>query len=374
MIRRLAHAAGEERLADRVVDLVRARVEEILALQVHARKSRRLAESSRVEEWGGPPREITKLAVQLLAKRRIAPCLIVSRGQVEHGRKERLGNVGAAELAEATGPCFLGWRAHGAHDRLGRSLSAARMRSMKARTFSGLFLPHLDSSLLEASTPKGRTSRIRGGHVLGVETARHDEPPAMLDAQLGPGPVGDQPGSTGHRVRVGVEEVRVKRHHGKLRRIGQNGPAKHVPHLQVRWGFEFHPARHLNGAEVELPRDRHDHLRPLGREHADHVSVGRDVASNLPRAIERDAARALGEHESDRIGARIESHPCVGHARNPTDLDPGSHAFGFPPGGAPTPSNSRRASAGLSARRSASPTSTASAPTRSNASISARVR
>jgi len=59
----LPHPPREERLADGVVDLVRARVEEILALEINAPEPDCLAEAHGVRERRRPPRERGELAL-----------------------------------------------------------------------------------------------------------------------------------------------------------------------------------------------------------------------------------------------------------------------------------------------------------------------
>ena len=62
---RLAHALGEQRLADGVVDLVRAGVVQVLALEVDLRAAELFAPASRVIERARTADEVLELALEL---------------------------------------------------------------------------------------------------------------------------------------------------------------------------------------------------------------------------------------------------------------------------------------------------------------------
>ena len=67
----LAHALREQRLAERVVDLVRAGVREILALQEDARAAERRAQAPRLVERRRAPDVSAQQVLELLMERRI---------------------------------------------------------------------------------------------------------------------------------------------------------------------------------------------------------------------------------------------------------------------------------------------------------------
>ena len=100
----LAHAPGQQRLPERGVDLVRAGVRQILALEVEPRGIRAgqpLGQPRRGRERRRPAGVRVQQAVELRAEG-----VVVSRrleGRLELGERghERLGDVLAAELAEA---------------------------------------------------------------------------------------------------------------------------------------------------------------------------------------------------------------------------------------------------------------------------------
>ena len=95
-----AQALGEQRLAERVVDLVRAGVREILALEPHFRAPG-LRQLVRVRERGGTSDPARELARELgLEVRRVQVLLDAGFEFLERG-EQRLGDVTAAERAEA---------------------------------------------------------------------------------------------------------------------------------------------------------------------------------------------------------------------------------------------------------------------------------
>ena len=117
---RLAEPAREQRLAQCVVDLVRAGVREILALQVQAQARGNCAlpracrglrefrgcelqdsrrEPVRAVERRGPARKRREQLAQLGPEARVVTELVVRRLQLGEGGHERLGDVPATELA-----------------------------------------------------------------------------------------------------------------------------------------------------------------------------------------------------------------------------------------------------------------------------------
>src|SRR5438445_35215 len=97
----LPHPRREERLADRTVDLVRARVREILALEEDAREADRFREARRVGEWRGPSDPVAQETRELVLESGLRPCREPGRLELRDGRHERLRQVLAAELAVA---------------------------------------------------------------------------------------------------------------------------------------------------------------------------------------------------------------------------------------------------------------------------------
>jgi hypothetical protein len=146
---RLAHADGEQDLADAVVDLVCAGVVELFALEVDFRAfsggcagAEMLGQALGEIERAGPPDVVLQQVVELCAEFRIVPRRPVFPFEVEDQRHQRLGHVASAELAEMA--VFVGQVAQGVgcarigcHDpprlaeRAGEVQSFARLRQSR---------------------------------------------------------------------------------------------------------------------------------------------------------------------------------------------------------------------------------------------------
>ena len=98
---RLAHALREERLAERVVDLVRAGVREVLALEPDLRAARVRREPRRGRELRRAPDELAQQPVDLAEERGVRPRLAVGGVELLERREERLGDIAPAERPEA---------------------------------------------------------------------------------------------------------------------------------------------------------------------------------------------------------------------------------------------------------------------------------
>jgi hypothetical protein len=98
---RLAHPLGEQRLAHDVVELVRARVGQVLPLEQHPhpqalRQARALGHRRRTAAV------VAQQPVELGAERRVRPRIVETLLELEARRHQRLGDEAAPELAEAT--------------------------------------------------------------------------------------------------------------------------------------------------------------------------------------------------------------------------------------------------------------------------------
>ena len=108
----LAHALGQQGLAEHVVDLVRAGVVQVLPLEQQGAaelvgQARGLVEPRRAAGV------VAQQAVELGAERRVGPRVAERLVELGAGQHERLGDVAPAELAEAAG------RPRVTHHRLG---------------------------------------------------------------------------------------------------------------------------------------------------------------------------------------------------------------------------------------------------------------
>jgi hypothetical protein len=96
----LSHAAREQRLADGVVDLVRAGVVEVLALDVDAGAAAFLGQSFRKIDWARTPDVVLQLMPELGLERRVLARALVGDAQLVERRGERLGDEHAAVRPE----------------------------------------------------------------------------------------------------------------------------------------------------------------------------------------------------------------------------------------------------------------------------------
>src|SRR5205823_5770140 len=94
----LPHPLREERLADGAVDLVRARVREVLALEEHAAQADGLREARRVRERRRAADPVAQNTVELTLERGVSAGLVPRGLEVGDGQHERLGEVLPAEL------------------------------------------------------------------------------------------------------------------------------------------------------------------------------------------------------------------------------------------------------------------------------------
>ncbi len=91
---------GEERLAERVVDLVRARVGEVLTLEQDLRPTDVRAQPLGAGARGGASSEAPLHLVQLAPEGRVAAKGEVRLGELRNRWDQHLRNIGAAELPE----------------------------------------------------------------------------------------------------------------------------------------------------------------------------------------------------------------------------------------------------------------------------------
>ncbi len=96
----LAHALGQQDLADAVVDLVRAGVVQVFALEVDLRAAELLGQALGEVQRAGAANVVTLEIGQLLEEGRIALGLLVLGGQLVNQRHQGFGDELAAEAAE----------------------------------------------------------------------------------------------------------------------------------------------------------------------------------------------------------------------------------------------------------------------------------
>ena len=241
----LPHFAGKQRLADRVVDLVRAGVGEVLALQVDPAPDP-LGEPVGAIERRRPTDVVAKQGVELPPELRVVaggrPC----GGQLVQRSDQNLGDVAAAVGAEAL---LDRRRAHATT----RGSTDPRWALSKNPAISAWSLtPGSASTPLATSTANGRAAAIPSATFSGVR------PPARIsgtserrpDEQL---PVEALTGAAGGPRPVGVEQVEVGA-------VGLGGPDV---------GAAAHPQR-LDHLAAGPPRGLLAEGRPLVAVELDH--------------------------------------------------------------------------------------------------------
>ena len=97
---RLAEALGEERLADAVVDLVRARVVQVLAFQPDLRAARFFGPALRVVDGGRPANVVLELIVEFGDERGIVAVMGVLLAELVECADQRFGDEHAAVRTE----------------------------------------------------------------------------------------------------------------------------------------------------------------------------------------------------------------------------------------------------------------------------------
>ena len=174
----LAHALGQQRLAERVVELVRAGVVEVLALQIHrpARRARRAGARGTAASGARRSRAAARPARRGSSGRyaRRLPRLL----ELRERRHQRLGHELAAVGPEAmlergARPC---WRSRRLTDRRRLGCACACATAAKnARSRSGSLCPGAASVPLAVSTAYGCTTAIASATFSGAEAAAEDQ-------------------------------------------------------------------------------------------------------------------------------------------------------------------------------------------------------
>src|SRR5690606_28548581 len=97
---RLAHVAGQQRLANAVIDLVCARMVEVFALEPDLRAAQFARPALGVVHGAGPPDEVLEFVVEGLDELGVEPAPVVSGTQFGKRVHQRFGDEHAAILAE----------------------------------------------------------------------------------------------------------------------------------------------------------------------------------------------------------------------------------------------------------------------------------
>src|SRR5437667_355774 len=152
------HTLRQQPLPEHVVDLVRARMTEVLALEVDPRAAAVLGEPGGFVQGRRPACVVARER----REPRVEPGVTLRRRvralQLDERAHERLGDEPAAVAAEVPA-------------RVGQPRHACFAAAMKSRSFTGSFLPGAASTPEFTSTPYGRATAIASATLSGVRPA-----------------------------------------------------------------------------------------------------------------------------------------------------------------------------------------------------------
>src|SRR5262249_37331305 len=151
----LAHAAGKQNLPQAIVDLVRAGVVQLIALQVNLRPAQVLGQARGEIERARAAGVVRVEGRELLVKLRVRLGGGVPGLKVEDQRHQRFGDEAAAVEAEESALVRPGAKRvlrNGCHD--AASWANDRALAMNARISSGDFTPGAVSTPEDTSTPE----------------------------------------------------------------------------------------------------------------------------------------------------------------------------------------------------------------------------
>ena len=328
MTRRAPSALREQHLAERVVDLVRAGVREVFALEPHRRRPSAATSPRACGERRGPAGPGLQLRVELREELRVAQVLGSRCLEPLERRDERLRHVAAAERTvaaalvreparRATSSSSDPFRGSGCAFIARWPRACVRAAWTKRRISSMPLMPGAISTPRETSTPNGVTITYEGADVAGIEPAREHEPRAARQAA---NPV-LVPAGRRHPSGGRSSSRRSGRSSGAFARVLATGST-----WSVRGSFRASssPTSDLQHVGAQHPQDLvHFRLRRPAHDGA---------AGNAPAyrgrepecALGRHAARRLREHEADGVDADAFGRAHGLGGRDAADLDPGA--------------------------------------------------
>src|SRR6185369_16710691 len=151
------HPARDHDLAEHIVDLVRAGVIQLLALEIDLCAAEMLGQSLGEIERRRPADIAFEIAVHLRLERRIGLGVGIGLFQVEDQRHQRLGDEASAENAAFVGTAAEGIGQVWIHRTINSSV--ARAARMKLRIISGSLMPGALSTPEDTSTPPARVTQ-----------------------------------------------------------------------------------------------------------------------------------------------------------------------------------------------------------------------
>ena len=323
----LVHSRGQERLTEHVVDLVRAGVTEVLALEVDARAAALLAEPlgevERRRTAGVVLEQAGEAALELAIALGRRPGLL----ELDQRRHERLGDEAPAEAAEVS-----------ARVRKGPLHRAPLASATNRHTLSGSLRPGCASTPEFTSTAYGMRGRDRSGDVLGREAGRQDDPPPRIRqvardrpldrlSRLALAPARGAVEQERGRVLAILQELRARRERLHSAEIIRR--RRELDRLDHRHRVAFEVLRllvavELQGAEAACIHDRLDMTGRVIPEDADRRHERRQRANDRGHLRGRhESRRVLDEDEAERVGAGVDRRLRVLEVGDAADLDSG---------------------------------------------------
>ena len=211
-----AHAAGEERLSQAVIDFVGAGVEQIFALEPDARSAECLAEAFGEVERRGAAGVVVQEIGEFGLEGGIFARLEVGGFEFFEGRHQDFGDVAPAVGSEVSAGIGLG----------GHAPSAALAACRKSIIFMWSFFPGELSMREQESTPQGWASEMARAHVGGIKAAGHDDAVAGVAGQS---PIEGVSGAAVEFGRGAVEQEGFGGAIVQVRKIEVRGDARRFP-------------------------------------------------------------------------------------------------------------------------------------------------
>ena len=299
----LAHAPREQRLAQAVVDLVRAGVQQVLALDVDLRAAVHFAQALGVVERRRAAGVIGQQIFQLGLKRRIVPRFEIRLLQFFERRHQNFGNVAAAVGSEMSGGIGLRRR----HD-------AESAAFTNLRIFSWSFRPGDFSMREQASTPQGWACSMAVADIVGIQAAGDDD---LLVEMRG---LASSPRSCRCRRRCRPTGVVDEQRLDVLGALPSDPRAGGIA-CQIRTPRGFEMPVKLRDIQPGVEHDLRDGFRRFVHEHAHLPHVRRDLFADHGRAGVRNVSRAFAiEIESNGRSSGLDGCQGIFAIGDPADL------------------------------------------------------
>src|SRR5579862_4932829 len=321
---RLFHAHCEQALPKAIVNFVRARMEQVFALEVDSRAAEMLGQPRSKLQRSRPPGEVMKQVVQLGLEFRIVARLVVSRLQFFKRRHKRFRHILPAETSEASASFFGNLSCSGHVSNLFDVCCAEiccagiRRNSMSRRARESFYLCpiFLARRTLHAAANVNSVrlclSQCRSQVSWGQSARQNDT--TITAGIASKSPIETRAGAT---AKLGMKTIEQKAVCvGKALQFARAQFLTHAKRLYNRirfrnfrdeaWIFIAMQLNHAQVSRTSVP----ENLRQGGiHEEADRLNSARQTSNDASRFFWRDITRARAiKIETEPIGARVEAH------------------------------------------------------------------